>query len=807
MRKKVLSILLVLTMVLTLTPTVAFAATYGDTNGHWAESSIDRWSNAGVVHGTGAGEFNPNGDMSRAEAAQIFANLLRLKETTSISGYSDVDASAWYVDAVSKCVAAGILNGTGGNTMSPGMTVTREQTFVMIARALGVEDQPSSSKTFADAGSVSSWAVGSVNALVNLGVIQGIDASNIGPKVDINRASVMTVMDRLIGTYANTDGEWPIASKGITLVVAEDVSLTGTATDLPIVLAGDTAKVDMSNVTGAAKVVVQADTVDITGAPKDTQFDLSGAGENVTINGEKVESGGNYVEPDGENKPDDDKSSNQGSTSRPGFGPSQNPGDEQQSPDLKQAIDDLIKEGIAAVNKKMDYAQLGNLESTDEGGSIVVNINNGEISISKVKENIINVLIEKLAVGRNSVSAVKAKTAITGAEVPVTGKETLDLTKGSPDDSQIVTFVKQLVPTFDGGMNIGSLYGKSFVVTVVDKNGKGYDYKVSFISADLGAYIESKVDEVNKKIETYAEIKYARKPNDTKDLTGRLTVTVKNANTEVGTVYGGIGDIMLESLNAYRGEIATVQGIGKNGGIVSLAQVGSEYTSTTLIDFVQNLKFSKSTGESIDVTGSSIIGSLNGTTTRFVVIYTDKTDNGTPIMETYEIAFVPGTCDDEITSSELKLNEKLTGIASVAYNEETKTLTVTIENEKETVNTVYGKIGLYLKNAAEAHISQIQTVNGYSIDSIIAEEKESTWIKSFVKSLKFRRHFTIEKNNKLSLGGTNESKKLSFVGIKGSDQLSTIVDYYVNIDVTLKGDDNNNKQELYTINFVKKQKQ
>lgn len=46
-----------------------------------------------MIHGVGDGKFNPNGQMSRAEAAQVFANLLHLSNAADISAYVDVPAN------------------------------------------------------------------------------------------------------------------------------------------------------------------------------------------------------------------------------------------------------------------------------------------------------------------------------------------------------------------------------------------------------------------------------------------------------------------------------------------------------------------------------------------------------------------------------------------------------------------------------------------------------------------------------------------------------------------------------------------
>ena len=46
-------------------PIEALAAT--DTNGHWAESTINSWINSGYISGYPDGTFRPNNAISRAE--------------------------------------------------------------------------------------------------------------------------------------------------------------------------------------------------------------------------------------------------------------------------------------------------------------------------------------------------------------------------------------------------------------------------------------------------------------------------------------------------------------------------------------------------------------------------------------------------------------------------------------------------------------------------------------------------------------------------------------------------------------------
>ena len=239
MKRKILSLILVFAMTVSLLTvgTGAVEPTYGDTAGHWAESSIERWSGHGIVQGSN-GLFDPNGQLTCAQLATILAKLLKLPAAKD-AGFTDNTADAWYYDAINRCAAAGILNGNGDGTVTPEAPITRERAMVMLARALGIEPirKPDLTK-YTDAAQVSAYAQGYVAALIEAGIVGGVTADELAPQDNINRASTVTILDRAIGTYADKAGATVKADgKGLVLVVAENVKITGAPEGTKIVVA------------------------------------------------------------------------------------------------------------------------------------------------------------------------------------------------------------------------------------------------------------------------------------------------------------------------------------------------------------------------------------------------------------------------------------------------------------------------------------------------------------------------------------------------------------------------------------------
>ena len=239
MKRKILSLILVFAMTVSLLTvgTGAVEPTYGDTAGHWAESSIERWSGHGIIQGSN-GLFDPNGQLTCAQLATILAKLLKLPAAKD-AGFTDNTADAWYYDAINRCAAAGILNGNGDGTVTPEAPITRERAMVMLARALGIEPirKPDLTK-YTDAAQVSAYAQGYVAALIEAGIVGGVTADELAPQDNINRASTVTILDRAISTYADKAGATVKADgKGLVLVVAENVKITNAPEGTKIVVA------------------------------------------------------------------------------------------------------------------------------------------------------------------------------------------------------------------------------------------------------------------------------------------------------------------------------------------------------------------------------------------------------------------------------------------------------------------------------------------------------------------------------------------------------------------------------------------
>lgn len=284
--KKVLSLTLAVLMVLSLLPMTAVAAgsQYDDVGEHWAESSIERWSEYKIVEGD-KGHFRPNDSLTRGEMAKILANILGLTDEGAENPFADVAEGAWYAPFVLRCYVAGIIKGDGVNA-NPTDFITRQEAMVMICRALNIADTETPDlSAYRDNADVADWAKGYVATMTASGIVNGVDDDLLAPLADIDRAAIMVILDRSVVQYINTPGSYTLHEKGgiIVIAAAGDVTLTGkTAADILVTpaAAGKTLAFDKAEVAGA--VTVQADGMKVTN--KDSKLpEIAAMGEGITV--------------------------------------------------------------------------------------------------------------------------------------------------------------------------------------------------------------------------------------------------------------------------------------------------------------------------------------------------------------------------------------------------------------------------------------------------------------------------------------------------------------------------------------------
>ncbi|MEG0441869.1 MAG: S-layer homology domain-containing protein, partial [Oscillospiraceae bacterium] len=159
--------------------------------------------------------------------ATILTNLLGLTAKAE-NTYSDLRPEAWYADAVLKCTAAGIMKGDG-TSARPEANISRQESMVMLARALGIQPAKTTDLTaFTDADTVATWAAPYVTAMTEAQIVGGVAEGVLAPAGNMNRASVVTILDKAVSDYIATAGIYDkLVGTGIVIVAVPEVVLKG----------------------------------------------------------------------------------------------------------------------------------------------------------------------------------------------------------------------------------------------------------------------------------------------------------------------------------------------------------------------------------------------------------------------------------------------------------------------------------------------------------------------------------------------------------------------------------------------------
>lgn len=160
------------------------------------------------------GTFGPSRSMTRAEAAAIFARLLAEKNGDTISTaantrFTDIPAHAWYSGYAKYLNNNGVTYGKSKTIFAPDDAITRAEFTTLAIRFFDVygDGDAEIMEQYRDFNDVSDgyWAAAYIKAAAKHGWINGYGDGSFRADDEINRAEVVTIVNRLLGREADAD--------------------------------------------------------------------------------------------------------------------------------------------------------------------------------------------------------------------------------------------------------------------------------------------------------------------------------------------------------------------------------------------------------------------------------------------------------------------------------------------------------------------------------------------------------------------------------------------------------------------------
>lgn len=155
----------------------------------------------GIIDGMGNGYFVPEGTMTRAQFATIVVRGLGLKAQYRGS-FRDVPENAWYAAYVDTACAYGLVNGLGNGRFNPEGTMTRQEAATLLARAAKLcgmdtersqEESAASLARFTDSSGVADWAEASLAFCYENGILDS-GMAKIEPGKTVQRQEIAQML-------------------------------------------------------------------------------------------------------------------------------------------------------------------------------------------------------------------------------------------------------------------------------------------------------------------------------------------------------------------------------------------------------------------------------------------------------------------------------------------------------------------------------------------------------------------------------------------------------------------------------------
>ena len=179
------------------------SGTFRDVVGHKNQKAIEALAEKGVINGMTADTFAPDAGLTRAQFCAIVVRALGLSQEKTAE-FTDVLQTDWFCGFVGAASKAGIVNGVGNGKFNPQGAITREQAATMLARAsktLGIsgeaKDADAALKAYPDAAKASSYAKDALAFCAEHNILES-DRKELRPGEAICRCEVAQMVWNLL---------------------------------------------------------------------------------------------------------------------------------------------------------------------------------------------------------------------------------------------------------------------------------------------------------------------------------------------------------------------------------------------------------------------------------------------------------------------------------------------------------------------------------------------------------------------------------------------------------------------------------
>lgn len=216
MKKKLISLLLVMALLCTIMPSaLAASLPFGDVpKGAWYYSAVEFAYENQLFYGTSDTEFSPNSSMTRGMLVTVLWRQAGAPEPGDSSPFTDLKQD-WYRNAVQWAYENEVVYGVSETSFAPDESVTREQMVAILYRYAGsigyACSESNSLNAYTDRGAITGYAQPAFRWAVGAGVISGVSSTRLDPASTATRAQVASIMMRFVALMDDDPDNDPVA--------------------------------------------------------------------------------------------------------------------------------------------------------------------------------------------------------------------------------------------------------------------------------------------------------------------------------------------------------------------------------------------------------------------------------------------------------------------------------------------------------------------------------------------------------------------------------------------------------------------
>ena len=186
---------LLLTLVLSLSLAVpAFAAVedtgYSDVDADaWYAEAVIYCRAHGLMDGVGGGRFDPDGNLTRAQLATVLYRMEGEPPVTGEDGFTDTDSGIWYSNAVLWASQQKLMEGYGGGIFGTDDPVTRQDMTAVLYRNADSPEANHESR-YEDESAIADYASAAVDWGTANNIVRPASEGVFAPRSNAARAQV-----------------------------------------------------------------------------------------------------------------------------------------------------------------------------------------------------------------------------------------------------------------------------------------------------------------------------------------------------------------------------------------------------------------------------------------------------------------------------------------------------------------------------------------------------------------------------------------------------------------------------------------